>query len=375
MLSSKAKAHWAVVGSVIGFACIPVTIKQTAFDSNPFFFNALATATQSLALGVWLHWFTPRVFPGRRGLLEPLSHYRRTQTQQKASTKGHRLLLGVAALPLIWLVISRLEYAFFAWSALYVDTAITAALFRLWPLIMVLFLAGWAIRMRHKGQKGGGAEYRIAKRNILAMVAASAGALVVVLSAASPSPESGGGADGWIAGVALALVGAVLAGLSPAASLAFGDKVSRLLKTKPGAKKQVDAKQMMWLAVFAYALSAAVVVPFNLIWGLGLGGQLTAKGVLGALLVGGLMSGLGALLLRVANSLTSDLSINAIFQSMPILSLLLLALAGISIPRMDLFVAGTAIMVVSALVIELHPSHWKHGPGFVGHHKTLKTER
>lgn len=114
----------------------------------------------------------------------------------------------------------------------------------------------------------------------------------------------------------------------------------------------------MWFSVLGHAISGVAIVPLNLLMGVSFASYpegLSFRAVVGGLLVGALMSGVGVLLLRVANTLTTDLGVNSVFYSMPLLSLLLLAAAGIVIPRMDLFLIGTTLVLALTILIEADP--------------------
>lgn len=167
----KTKAYWAIVGSVLGFAFVPLTIEKTATDSNPFYFNAFATVTQTATLLIYLYVYVPKTFENSTRLRDPVirtlsyavpddstesskignvrpvlrllilegSRHLEAGRRQGSSlgTRTRTLSLGWMTLPLIWLILSRLEYAFFAWSTDHIDAAVTATLFRLWPLLMI----------------------------------------------------------------------------------------------------------------------------------------------------------------------------------------------------------------------------------------------
>ena len=409
--NSKTRAYWAVVGSVLGFAFVPLTIELTATGSNPFYFNAFATVSQTATLLIFLQFFARRTFHGCRHMKDPVTslvrgtasvtagkRVRWSRTWKTFFVEGSRTYdppsvgtsatvfrramfrFGWVGLPLVWLSLSRLEYAFFAWSAGHVDSAVTASLFRLWPLLMVFVLAKYGTFLRTRKMSGDAANYRISKRKSLLMSLTLVGATFVVLSQSEGSALSvftdAGAAAG---GVALALAGAFFAGISPACSLIFGDQMHRMhSKTKSvrGAERSEESLwvqapvgtqplqreneglQRMWFAVLGHAVSGVAVVPLNLVLGFvtrGYPSGLSSRAILGGLLVGAFLSGLGVLLLRVANTLTSDLGVNSVFYVMPLLSLLLLSVTGIDIPRMDLFIVGTTLILALTILIESDP--------------------
>ena len=410
-LSRKTRAYWAIVGSVLGFAFVPLTIELTASDGNPFYFNAFVTVSQTATLLVYLQFFARRTFPNCRQIKDPFvfliraaapasgerrihpaqafrflllegSRTYNTPTTATSASRIRRILfrVGWIGVPLVWLSLSRLEYAFFAWSADKVDAAISASLFRLWPLLMIFVLAKYGKFLRARQMHGDSAKYHISGYKSFLMSLTLVGAAFVIVSQSEGSALdifSDFGAA--LAGVVLAVAAAFFAGISPACSLIFGDQMHRLYERASGVveRKDVTASQAeqlpnptnsvdpenerlqrMWFAVFGHAISGIAIVPLNMVLGLTAQGYptgLSFRAIIGGLIVGALLSGMGVLLLRVANTLTSDLGVNSVFYVMPLLSLLLLSTAGIEIPRMDLFIVGTTLVLALTILIESDP--------------------
>ena len=114
-----------------------------------------------------------------------------------------------------------------------------------------------------------------------------------------------------------------------------------------------DVRQRVWYASAAHAASAAVAVPVcAAVAALTADSGLDARSAAGAALVGSL-SAAAVVALRAANALSSDLKINAAFQMVTPLSVASLAVTGIDIPRVWLFWAGAAAVVVSTAAVEL----------------------
>ena len=414
--SPKTKAYWAIVGSVLGFAFVPLMIEATATDSNPFYFNAFATVAQTFTLIMYLHVYSSKTFTGSKRTRDPIlqlvNHADQADTSEGIRLRRIRLIFrlfvlegsralrsemgkdekarfvprvrtfGWMALPLIWLVLSRLEYAFFAWSADYIDAAVTATLFRLWPLLMIFILARYGTQLRSLQLSGEATKYHITGYKTFLMSLTLVGAVFVIMSQSDgPSILAGVRSTAGL-GIVLALVGAAFAGISPAASLIFGDQLHRIYQQSTQSElpasmteamnsnlqiqrdrdcRGVDGKERlerMWFSVLGHAISGIAIVPLNLVMGAVFGGYpagLSFRAAIGGLVVGSLLSGVGVLLLRVANTLTTDLGVNSVFYSMPLLSLLLLAAAGIVIPRMDLFLIGTTLVLALTILIEADP--------------------
>ena len=312
-----------------------MVIKTTAALSDPFVFNAAAMVVQTVALVVFL---TAAAI--------------KTSHPQRSDYRFGLPLLGVAAavMPMLWLVVSRMEYAFFAWSLSFVDAAVTAALFRLWPLVMVLLLARYAARLRRAGVSGVGTQRRISGRQGVLMVLAIPTAAVVTISQIDKGTPADGGWGLAMWGGGLALAGAVLAGISPAVSLMLGDQLQRLRGSKNG---EVKVWQHVCDSVAAQACSSAAAVPLcaalaaftaetpglntRAIIGAGATGVLSATAIIGV---------------RAANVYSNELKINAMFQMITPLSLAGLAATGIDIPNMRLFVMGTVAMLLLTAAVE-----------------------
>ena len=215
---------------------------------------------------------------------------------------------------------------------------------------MVLTLARHATGLRANGIGGTAAQRRLSIRQGALMVLAVPAAATVAAS----QIDTVAAADGWSAaiwGAGLALAGAVLAGVSPAASLMLGDRIQR--RRGPGRDDGGAAAQRVWHAVAVHAVSAAVVVPFSAaVAAVTADVGLDVRGVYGAALTGTL-SALAVIGLRVANVLSSDLKINAAFYLITPLSLAGLAVTGTDIARMWLFAAGTAAVLALTAAVEI----------------------
>ena len=316
---------------MLGFAFAPLVLDLTASTSDPFAYNAVVIAFQTTALGVFLRVSAPRVFAGcGRGPVAGLN--------LKGRWIAVTLLVGA-------LVVSRAEYALFAWSSALIDTAVTAALFRLWPVLMVVALACYGRQIRVYGvEPTSVAVYVLSGRQVWLMAVAAVGAVVVV---AGESADIGGVfSDGdLITGAGLAVTGAVCAAISPACSLILGDVFYRASR-RDTTRRVVNAERM-WYAVFAHTVGGVCYLPTSVFVSAGIT-QLDGDALVGAALVGAVCSGIGVLLLRTANTLTTDLSVNALFHAVAPLSLMLLvAVAGADIARPWLFTAGTVLVIVS----------------------------
>ena len=285
------------------------------------------------------------------------------------------VLAIVCVQPIVWVLVARFQFAFYAWSTRYIDVAVTATVFELWPVVMVIILSFFGtVETRRRS---------ISRNKLVLMCGAFVGLAFVILGQSNTSSESirsffsvGG------VGLILALAAAICSALSPAAGIILGDRLSirfrslhsflsqpsksfepdeqssSLHPNPTSTRSSLQAGQGLWFAVMVHMVAAALSVPIHLILGLATRSDLpllTLRSLGGGVLMGGAIIFLASLLLRSANLRTDDLGINAIFYVAPIISLALLSLIGISLPRPDLFWMGAIFIFCLNVLIHLSP--------------------
>ena len=115
------------------------------------------------------------------------------------------LLSRPGRLPFLLMLLSGLDFFFFSWSTRYVNVAVAAALFELWPLVSVLLL-GWTAGRRPgrllRQAVGPGCLALLGLTSALAAQVGGPAGLARVLAAGPPGALLAGGGLALLAGVA-----------------------------------------------------------------------------------------------------------------------------------------------------------------------------
>lgn len=403
--ANKWKAAIQVLAGALFFSSVPVIVRYTASEIHPFVFNAATWSGHGIAFLIFALMSTKRVFGTdatigsvvRKTLGSGSDATTSQVVRQLLSLKGQRSSyrpsrfhldlsdsqLSWLQMPMFWLIISSLNYALFVWSARYVDIAISATIYELWPLAMVLTLA------RFDDPRVRAARRQINLKKKVLMCVAFLGLTLVVLGQSGVTSEalrvflSLG-----IAGVVIALLSAVLAGVYPAMSIIYGDALhyeyihgSSDVTKQSGSptvgqdgssdknddgslnEPEYDKRQNLWFTAVGIAISSLMAVPVDLmiaLFGSGTAGftmepyQLL-EGLGYGFLLGLVVVAGGTLFVRLANLNTDDLGINAIFYVTPVFALAWLGIAGISLPRFDLFLMGAALVLGINVIIQSSP--------------------
>ena len=131
----------------------------------------------------------------------------------------------------VWAVLGWFQFGLYFWATRYVETAVSATLYELWMIIMVVALAKTAVSgSGREGAAGpGGVRRRLERRELLWMSVALAGVVLVVLSQHGSSGGSGG--VGWAGrglGIVLSLGSAGSAAALGIAGFVLGAYIHRL---------------------------------------------------------------------------------------------------------------------------------------------------
>ena len=154
-----------VCASAVGYSTIPVVVHTIAADANPFAFDAVAYTAMAVAVWGWLAMTAPRFFAadfaaaglGRPNVVAVLgllasrsgtAWRRRSWLSALVGLAGvagpgahaRRGALRVAWTPILWMGVSRFDYAMFAWATHTADTAVVTVIFELWPIAMIVLL-------------------------------------------------------------------------------------------------------------------------------------------------------------------------------------------------------------------------------------------
>ena len=381
-----------ILYAAIAYSLAPLLFQYTAQGSNPFYFNAVIRGTQSVVMALWL-FYTYRTPPesseqfaeckGRKSsvrsifgtgkrlrdyLSSPLDLVRFRDATGQISTP--RTLGEWLYSPVTWMVLSNFTYAFFVWSTSLVSTAVSSTIFELYPIVMIVAFNRFA---RSDDDRILASQNRISPERVFYLLLSPLGLVLVTLGQAGGFQSSlGAYITSGLGGIGLALVAAVLSGLSPVATVRFGKRVYSLhgansdpagpnLNSGESVDDQVlheRRAQVLWLTILGFGLTSLVSVPISLLLGTQVGGPSTIDirgALIGGTVSGVLLFGLPGIFERKANLETDDSTINTGYYLTPVLALSWLAIAGIEIPRFDLFVIGAALLIALITLIQANP--------------------
>ena len=311
-LGDPCTAALLMLGSVLLYSSLPLQVAWAGAGRKPALFNGAWRLGALATYFVFILWRCPLLL--RRGALP---------------RRAWALLLGPAGrLPFILMLLSGLDFFWFAWSTAYISPAVAGALYELWPFGSLLLLG------RFQGLSWGGLLAALAGPGLLCLaglsmaLAAQAGGLGALIRelAGPPGPVLLGGG--------LALLAGALAGLGICAV-----HCGRLLAGDPELRRRAAGYGVgsMDLAragsAMAFAGNSVAGIPVFLTIGFwrnpgGAAGLLFGGWGLRVLLGGGLALAVSALLWREANARAGQPGINLLGCFGPFFGLGLLAAFG-----------------------------------------------
>ncbi len=316
--------------AVAGLAAVPLLVSLVGASASPFYFNAAWRV--GLAFGGFL---VLAVAFG--GLLFNLAVWR---------VAGRQLVCWA----MFFLLLDSLDYGVFVWSTVYLDVAVAGVIVGLWPIVYFLVVS-WGLRA---GPGLGRGAYSRNVRSVLPfLLLAAAGLALVVLGQAGGALELEWG-DGrlWV-GLAIALLAAGLASCGSFSFLWGRDLAAALASALPGLAVPEGSARLLFFTFFLGLLLATLVgIGLNAGLGLARGEPLLPAVLLWAVFGGCTLQAVSSVLLRVANLVTHNLGVNALFYAAPALTLGYLWAFGPAIAaRGDFLLAGAAGIIVANLAI------------------------
>ena len=400
-VSRRFVAALAIFASAVSFSLAPSIVHLTVKDSNPFYFGLLLQAAQALVVALFLiltkNVFFDRYFRMRANSDDTIEgdnrdncsynlsrvklhlSYFRTQkllpsgprvTIMSASTRNARHWIYV---PVLWGLIGSLEYGFFAWSTTYIETAIAATVYELWPVFLVFGIARNELhdaQYRNDLKSTSKGSIAVSSEQKVLVILATVGLIFLLASHNKNGALSIADMISYrsIVGLCLALVAAALASIYILATFVYGrityyqliderQQTARKDSARIAERERHDRQLLLWLTLLGLVIYRVVSLPLNfligiLLFDLQLG--ITSRSIIGALIIGAANAS-GAVLLRVGNLGAPGPGINAMFFGSPILAIGLLMTLGISLPRFDLFVLGAALIIAINILIQLKP--------------------
>jgi drug/metabolite transporter (DMT)-like permease len=317
-----AAIFWMLASISLG-AVMPLMVKLGEAKHFPFVLGGVYNLAAAVACFVFLAMYRPRLFftPRTVSLLREIL--------LKSSALGFFLpaLIGVS-----------FASAFFAWSTLYIDVAVSAVVFGTWPLFMVITTS---LLFR------GSARYQRITIDFFALLVL--GLIGFIFVTAGKSTEALGfvvsGND--LKGVGLALAGGVLSSWLASFTLKCGAEIKNKMYAA-GVRGVTDlfcVAVCLFLCRFFGALLPLALAFFS-------AETPTASGLIYGTIAGAVVGGVSALMYRQANLSTKNLGINALPYARPIIAISLLWIfTGIGVARPDFFVIGVVAIIAANLLI------------------------
>ena len=383
------KAAGIMIIAAAGFrSVVPAIIHQTARDSNPFFFNCLGQATGISVLLVllvisrrrWVDDFKPNGYSGRldhrsvwdMGLFKS---YIGPNTKGKGENHAVGLLQVTSAkpsswlrLPIAWLMLGGLDVGLLAWSARYVETAIAATIYELWPAFVVFMLlrhnTTYRLYLKRAPREGSKRNHGHLEQAVFTVLAGIGLAFMLGSQAETSAWLDDVLTIKGVLGVVLALLASFGAALNVVGSLVFGRTAYyRFTDDLPHSdtpaedRGHQDMRLILWFVLFGLVIGRAFSVVASFVLGLAVSnayGGVTLAAVLGAVVLGA-TNGFNILLTREGNIRSKRPGVNMLSFVAPALALAWLMTLGIELPRLDLFVVGAALILAINVLLQLKP--------------------
>ena len=338
------------VGCMLITACIwalvPLGVDVTGGANNPFFFNAgwriggVIGCVSVLLVRYHRLLFNLLSDPGAevRGKIgESFS------LGLRADRNGNRKYSGWAVL---YGVFGKFEYAIFAFAVGYASISTVTIIFTVWPIIFILVMA---FRYKHDERYRDDDRYTHNGTWLFLMIMLCfIGFAFVVWPERVVAPGST-----FYIGIGVAVVAALVAGSHNAVTLHWADKLGDAIhQTNPFGYEHYDLD--VFAAVFVLLITQLICAGASIAIAV-MAGENINYTLLTLSIAGGFMSGgIADVLFRASNIITTNLGVNAVIYAMPIFALLWLAVfspSAVNVARVDYFIIGVLIIVVSNLLI------------------------
>ena len=279
---------------------------------------------------------------------------------------------------ILLVAVSGLDFVLFTWSTSYVDTAVSASLFEIWPFTWVLCFVFIDSRLQGPHDK------QITSWMTYLLMALGMPAIILVILSSRTTTDIGLDTAVPVAGIILAIAAPIASSLGVYCFL-FSDRVIFGTSTDlqwditphPNAKpKFVDLS--VNLASFVAGRALTIPVVLILAWReTGLSPNLWLSPMLGGLLAGLFLHAPAATIVRRAHTLTSRREIISLQYLSPILAIIWLAITlGIDVYRIDFLIFGTISIVMLNMLINVDPEVPDHSGRSLDHmHPIAKQPR
>lgn len=367
----------AMLGAAIVWAFVPALIHWTLHENNSFIFGATSYLVQTSSLILLLRVTRPYCSLAHPPRVHSISRiqelilkrqfyllcFRKSQDGDDIRLVEARMPLDFWRLPILLMMIGGCNIALLALASQFVETAIAAAIFETWPLFAVYGLVRFSeIDERYRLRTGRESKRHQGEHVILSIIA-TVGLLFMLLS--QSHPEQSLVTSKALLGMALAVLSALLSGLTVVGSFIQGKALFYWISGEQGKplpiriedRSKQDIMLLTWLTVLSLTVALCISTPFQAVLGLvthtGRAG-LDMTSLFGSFLMG-IIGATTVLLLRLANTLSANPGINAIFYFAPVFAMMILLISGIGLRRLDLFVIGASLTLAINILIQLKP--------------------
>lgn len=284
--------------------------------------------------------------------LSVLSIYKRCRSE----SVGIRSVI----VPLFLTSLAAMSYVTFSWSTHYLDTAVSAALYEIWPML-------WFIMMQYIDKSRRGPHDRVLASwptYGLLFMGFPAIALIIISSGTAQSPDTNASIS--FAGILLAFV-APVTGTLVAANLMFVDRVmygksedghDDLDRDRLGDLKTSEIEESISIAAMIFTHALVAIISLALAIGeVGIPTAVASRAFFGGIITGCIGSVAG-LLLRRAHLVSNERKMISIQYLSPLLALMWLYLfVGIKIGATDVLVFGTVAIVSINMLLNSDPEN------------------
>ena len=257
---------------------------------------------------------------------------------------------------LLW-VINYFDVAFYAWSVQFIDVAISAVLYEIWPILLIL-LTGWLFKSEKRYRK-------INARTFVLLAFALLGVAAVIISQVGgignlreTSPLTLG------IGVTIILIASVTSALGAFGFRWGADLASELSdRHEQGQDAEITTTRFkgdleLFGIIMGIVICSLITSPLLIVSGVAQNESLSLATIMYGSICG-IFGGGGAIAWRKANLITNDLSINAVLYFTPLASLIwLFVFSQVGEVSIGYLIIGAVAIVIAnvGLYIDLNTS-------------------
>ena len=311
-----------MLAAVIGYSLIPLAIALSGGEENPFYFNA------AMNVGICV------------GLTAFLATAYRSQIRNREVLKLVRR--RAYSWPFALIAVNNFGYAMFALSARFIDISVTAILYEVSPIFVIL-LTAWLFRKEKRFNK-------LNQATLGLTLLAFFGVGFVIAS------QTGGFGDfdnlsplPLAFGALLAAVAAIFASFS-AVGLKWGIDLSKEIPAD-AARDKSDSLMELFCVVVAGVIANCVAIPLSALAGL-VNGETLSRDIWAIGLAAGVFANAAPTIFwRMSNLLTTDLGVYAIGYLAPVFALAWLFAFSLVEAQTDFLIIGAAGIIAANLLI------------------------